>query len=307
MPAAVWYVDNPNLIVKTFDVNVSPYVSIFVWDGNYVKDMESMGFEEVVYLPLATDEEVFRPMDLSRSELKKRGTDVGFVGNSMVEPVRSWLERVPRGFHPLIEELAQVLSRTRQTVAQGLEISGNEAKLDSLTEAEKLDFEGAVLWRATLLYRRSCVRKLAGFRHRIHGDEGWTQLLGNGYQVHPKLGYYSEVPRFYNACRINLNATNLQMGSAVNQRVFDVPACGAFILTDYQDSLTGLFEPEQECVFYREPEEIPDLIRFYLKNPSAARAVTLKARHRVLKEHTYAHRLGRIIDHMQHRYGRVHG
>jgi spore maturation protein CgeB len=152
----------------------------------------------------------------------------------------------------------------------------------------------------------SCVRKLAGFRNRIHGDEGWTQLLGNGYQVHPRLGYYSEAPRFYNACRINLNATNLQMGSSVNQRVFDVPACGAFILTDYQDSLPGLFEPEQECVFYSEPEEIPDLIRFYLKNPSVARAVTLKARSRVLEEHTYAHRLARIIAHMRQRYGKPH-
>jgi spore maturation protein CgeB len=199
--------------------------------------MESMGFEEVVYLPLATDEEVFRPMELSSTEVRRCGANIGFVGNSMVGPVREWLVRVPSGLHPLIEELAQAQCRTRETVAQVLKTTGNEAKLDNLTQAQKLDFEGAVLWRATLLYRLECVRKLAGFRHRIHGDEGWTQLLGNGYQIHPRLGYYGDAPKFYNACRINLNATNLQMESAVNQRVFDVPACGAFILTDYQDSL----------------------------------------------------------------------
>jgi spore maturation protein CgeB len=111
------------------------------------------------------------------------------------------------------------------------------------------------------------------------------------------------LPRFYNACAVNLNATSLQMGSAVNQRVFDVPACESFVLTDYQDSLAELFEPGEECVAYREAGEIADLTRHYLKEPAAARTIARRGRERVLKQHTYKHRLQSIIRHMTQTYG----
>lgn len=305
LPTAVWYVDNPNLIVKAFDANVSPFVSVFVWDRGYMADMRAMGFEQVVYLPLATDEEVFRPLRLNRQEFGQLGADAGFVGNSMAGPARDWLEKVGGRLRPLVEEAAEALSRSRDSLAQVLAAARARAGAPQATTAEWLDFEGAVLWRATLLYRLSCVRQLRGFHHRICGDDGWKALLGESYRIHRQLNYYTELPRFYNACKVNLNATSLQMGSAVNQRVFDCPACGAFLLTDRRESLDELFEPGRESVSYQDAGEIPDMIRFYLDNPDAAAAVARRARERVLREHTYARRLASLIAHMKERYGRA--
>ncbi len=303
LPAASWYVDNPNLIIKAFDANVSPYVSVFVWDKGYLGDMKSMGFEQVHYLPLATDEEVFRPLDLAPADRRRYGAEIGFVGNSMREPVDEWLRKVSPRLHPLVEKLACTLSSKRISVTSALHQSGDSWQLEPLCETERLDLEGAVLWQATLLYRLSCVKNLAGFEHRICGDEGWLKLLGAGYRLYPRLDYYAEVPKFYNACRVNLNATNLQMGAAVNQRVFDVPACSAFVLTDYQESLAELLEPERECVTFSEPGEIPELTRFYLENSATARAIALNGRERVLAEHTYRHRLQTIVQVMRKTYG----
>jgi spore maturation protein CgeB len=203
----------------------------------------------------------------------------------------------------LVEKLAQMLSSRRMPVATALQLSGDSRELEPLSETERLDFEGAVLWRATLLYRLSCVKSMAAFEHRIHGDEGWRDMLGAGYNIHPRLSYYAEVPKFYNACRVNLNATSLQMGSAVNQRVFDIPACSAFVLTDYQESLAELLEPGHECATYSEAAEIPELARFYLDHPAATRAIARNGRERVLKEHTYRNRLERIIQLMRSIYG----
>ncbi len=303
LPTASWYVDNPNLIIKAFDANVSPYVSVFVWDRGFLVDMRSMGFEQVHYLPLATDEEVFRPLDLSPADRNRYGAEIGFVGNSMLEPADKWLEKVSPRLHPLVEKLASILSARRMPVAAALQLSGDSWQLEPLSDTERLDFEGAVLWQATLMYRLSCVKCLVGFEHRIHGDGGWQELLGAGYRLYPRLSYYAEVPKLYNACRVNLNATNLQMGAAVNQRVFDVPACSAFVLTDYQESLAELLEPQRECVTYSEAGEIPELTRFYLSNSGTARAIALSGRERVLKEHTYRHRLQRIIQLMRRNYG----
>ncbi|NWG10098.1 MAG: glycosyltransferase [Nitrososphaerales archaeon] len=303
LPAASWYVDNPNLIIKGYDANVSPHVSMFVWDRGYLADMKSMGFEHVHYLPLATDDEVFKPLEIAPSDRRMYGAEIAFVGNSMLEPVAQWIQKVPPGLHPLVEELARMLGTKRMPVTSALRLSGDSRELDHLSEAERLDFEGAVLWRATLLYRLSCVKHLAEFRHRIHGDEGWKDLLGDGYRLFPRLSYYTEVPKLYNACGINLNATNLQMGSAVNQRVFDIPSCSALVLTDYQESLAELLEPGRECATYTEPGEIPEMARFYLRNPETARAIARNGRERVLREHTYRHRLERIVHSMRKTYG----
>jgi spore maturation protein CgeB len=92
------------------------------------------------------------------------------------------------------------------------------------------------------------------------------------------------------------------MREAVNQRVFDVPACGGFILTDHQHALEELFDVGSEVITYKERGEIRDLAAFYLKNPSARREVARRGRERVLKEHTYAARLKTIIASMKGRY-----
>ncbi len=294
--------DSPNLIVRAFDRNISPYVSLFLWDRGYIKDMEDVGFESVTYLPLATDETVFKSLKNRRKRSSHYQCDVAFVGNSRVVPALEKLEKVPGELHSLVEKLSLLLNSTRMPFDALLATLGKEelSLLDSLSVQERLDFEAAILWRATLLYRLSCVGLLKDFHPRIHGDAAWKKLLGEGYTFGPPLNYYNELPAFYNACRINFNATSLQMIGAVNQRVFDVPACGAFLLTDQQYAIEELFDVGKEVM---NRDEIPELVRFYLRNPKEREIIARRGRERILKEHTYKHRLGRMIQAMKVKYG----
>ena len=306
MPAASWYVDSPNLIVKEFKANVSPYTAVFLWDRGYLRDMESMGFESVTYLPLATDETIFRPLAAPGTNAGDSACDVGFVGNSMVVPTRERMARIDPELHPLVERLAeQGLTRRASFTDRLQELPERDLpRIAVLAPSARVDFEAAVLWRTTQRYRLRCVEKLAPFGPRIHGDPGWKRLLKNGCRLSPPLHYYRELPLFYNRCRVNFNATSLQMGAAVNQRVFDVPACGSFLLTDHQEALEEAFDVGKEVIAFEDPEEIPDLVRFYLRNPGKRQAVADRGHARVLKEHTYRHRLNRILETMKGRYGR---
>lgn len=301
MPVASWYVDSPNLIVRAFDKNVSPYVSLLLWDRTYIDDMKRMGFESVNYLPLATDENIFKPMKRQGQEVRGKGQgyecDVGFVGNSMVEPVSEWMLKVHKEYHPHVETLAEELACGNAL------LNPAESPAVELDEKSRMDFEAAVIWRATLLYRLLCIKMLEGHNVRIYGDKGWRKLLeGKKIRLFNSLNYYKELPVFYNACKINFNATSLQMREAVNQRVFDIPACGAFILTDYQRSLDELFDVGKEIIVYRDKDEIPGLVKYYLDNPDQREAVAEKGLERVLKEHTYKHRLEVMIHAMKGRY-----
>jgi spore maturation protein CgeB len=275
---------------------------IFVWDPTYIPEVRALGFERVFPLPLATDPEVFSPERAAMGGRRPKG--VVFVGNSMIPPLQEKFARLPDS--PAFRELFMGLYRafSRQPFrrldsllkSEGLE---DHPLLQDLDRQGFTDLEAALLWKATLEYRLACVRKLLPFTPEIYGDAGWRQLLGKGVILQPEVNYYDELPQVYGTSAINFNATSLQMKAAVNQRVFDAPAAGGFLLTDFREQLAELFKVGEEVVCFREPGEIPELVRFYLKNPKVRRKVTAKARRRVLAEHTYRHRVAAMLETMR--------
>ena len=122
-------------------------------------------------------------------------------------------------------------------------------------------------------------------------------------RLHEELSYYTDLPFFYQLSDINFNCTSAQMKGAVNQRIFDVPCAGAFVLTDWREQMDELFTPGKEVIFYREPGETPELIRHYLAKPNERARIAAAARARVLAEHTYVHRLQTLAARMREVYG----
>jgi spore maturation protein CgeB len=137
------------------------------------------------------------------------------------------------------------------------------------------------------------------------GDTGWQELLSAhpGWRYHPELSYYDDLPDFYPLSDINFNCTSQQMKGAVNQRVFDVPCCNAFLLTDHRRQVEDLFEPGAEIVCYATPDDIPELVERYLADPAARARVASAARKRVLAEHTYDHRVASLMETMRKTFG----
>jgi spore maturation protein CgeB len=141
------------------------------------------------------------------------------------------------------------------------------------------------------------VSRLLPLAPLIAGDDGWEAVYpscGTAWKRLPPLDYYDDLPLFYPQSDVSLNATSLQMKGAVNQRVFDVPAAGGFVLTDAREQLAALFEPGREAAVYAEPGEIEALARHYLAHPAERARVSQAARERILAEHTYEHRLGKL-------------
>src|SRR5690606_16445286 len=114
--------------------------------------------------------------------------------------------------------------------------------------------------------------------------------------------YFDELPAFYRTTAININQTSLQMRDAVNQRVFDCPAAGGFLITDDQPDLREHFE-EGDVVTYNSLEELADKVRYYQARPEERRANTLRARRRILDRHTHVHRLRDLETFLKSRFG----
>lgn len=106
--------------------------------------------------------------------------------------------------------------------------------------------------------------------------------------------------RVFNATKVNLNLhSSSGMGldaqpDFVNPRTFELAACGAFQLVDERRLLSDLFTPE-EVVCFRRVEDVPQLIRTWLTDTSGRRHLAEAAGRRVLREHTYRHRLQELL------------
>jgi spore maturation protein CgeB len=107
-----------------------------------------------------------------------------------------------------------------------------------------------------------------------------------------------ETAKIYNAGKVNLNLHSSPHhddvnphGDFVNPRTFEIAACGAFQLVDHRSELNELFAVGDELAVFHNGDEIPPLVNYYLTHEEERRNLAQRARQRVLREHTYTHRM----------------
>jgi spore maturation protein CgeB len=310
LPLVSWFVDNPEFILPLYPPPDPQNTLILTWDADSLEAVRGFGFTNVFWLPLGADPQRFRPGHEGRPEWRSR---VSFVGNSMVSKTASRLKAAAPGPALLaaFADLARAFGQSgERSVAAFMAAHRPDLgpELDALPLLRRTAYATALVWQSTLEYRLDCVAQTLPFGPLIAGDPGWGQLLDGvaGPRLHPELNYYEDLPGFYPLSEVNFNCTSLQMKGAVNQRVFDVPAAGAFLLTDHRRQIERLFEPDTEIALFRHPEEIAPLIERFLADPGARERLALAGRARVLAEHTYEHRLSALMAAIQQSFpGRV--
>ena len=109
--------------------------------------------------------------------------------------------------------------------------------------------------------------------------------------------YGQEVVKFYRAASINLNvhAWHGIAPSGMNMRCFDLPSCGAFLLTDAVEEIEEVFTPGREVEVFGDAEELADKVRYYLANDSERRAIAGRGRAVIEAAHTYRHRMAELL------------
>jgi spore maturation protein CgeB len=305
LPLVSWFVDNPEFILPLYQRPDPQNTLILTWDADSLEAVRGYGFTNVFWLPLGADPERFRPGRAGRPEWRSR---VSFVGNSMVAKTASRLRAAAPGpaLQAAFVDLARAFGQSGERSVGAFLAAARpdlESEFGALPLLRRVAFATALVWHSTLEYRLGCVAQTLPFEPLIAGDPGWSQLLAGvsatggqaGYRLHRELSYYDDLPGFYPASEVNFNCTSLQMKGAVNQRVFDVPAAGAFLLTDHRGQIERLFEPDTEIALFRGVEEIGPLVERFLADAEGRERVARAGRARVLAEHTYEHRLSALM------------
>ena len=75
---------------------------------------------------------------------------------------------------------------------------------------------------------------------------------------------HTQMPIVFNKSTINLNPTSKPIRSGIPLRIFDLLACGGFVLSNYQSDLLNDFVPGEELDIYSSIEELEEKIEYYL-------------------------------------------
>ena len=108
--------------------------------------------------------------------------------------------------------------------------------------------------------------------------------------------------KIFNASKININLHSWMepgifnpRGDFVNPRTFEIAACGGFQLCDPRIELPNLFEIGKEIITFDSAEDFNRKKDYYLKNPEERGKIAEAGRQRVLRDHSYLHRMRDVL------------
>ena len=78
-------------------------------------------------------------------------------------------------------------------------------------------------------------------------------------------------------------------------RVYEVLACGSFLMVDEQKDVKKLFEDHKELVIFKNISELKKHLSYYLKRTEERKLIAALGRKSVLKRHTYEHRVKNLL------------
>ena len=297
VPVVIWFVDDPRPILMHRLSFIKNNLIAACWEKSYLPYLQKAGFSKVAFMPLATDPKLFSTTTASAPH-----TQLGFVGTAMVDNFAGnirdkflWSDCLA----PLVDLVSdRIVADPFYPVETGLRACSQDIGI-SLPFSDMRN----ITWLCTYCIHTASMKK----RKRIIGGlldkgietfgdpEGWKSLFGAPLKTHPNIDYRRSLRDTYADICLNVNITSCQMPQAVNQRVFDIPCCGSFLITDNQADLQKLFDTRRETVVYENLSDLRDKIGYYSAHDTQRNRIASAARKRILQEHTYALRMRSIM------------
>jgi spore maturation protein CgeB len=129
--------------------------------------------------------------------------------------------------------------------------------------------------------------------------KGKLALVGKGWE---KMGLRANSEHagdksgtIYAQSQASLNLFGGCVHGGMPLRPFDIGASGGLIVTHYQRELPALFEVGRECVAFRDKDEMLATLDRIMGAPAEFNAIVQAGRRRVLAEHTWSHRVRKIL------------
>ena len=147
--------------------------------------------------------------------------------------------------------------------------------------------------------RQNLLQSLTGFDNVSIWGPKWRKKDNKMLKIIKGDGIYNnDAAKFYSFTKININinAWYNYIPSGVSLRIFDIPACGGFLITDFVEELPDLYKLPDEMETFKTQDEFIDKIKYYIKNASLREKIAENGYKRVIADHTYEIRMKQLLD-----------
>ncbi|MCM1049039.1 MAG: DUF3880 domain-containing protein [Clostridiales bacterium] len=116
-------------------------------------------------------------------------------------------------------------------------------------------------------------------------------------KVHVKGGVntLTQMPKVFQASRINLNMTMRPIETGLSLRIWDILGSGGFLLTNYQAEIPEYFEIGRDLEVYESMEDLKYKVDYYLHHEAQRIEIALNGYEKTAAHHTYEMRLATML------------
>lgn len=312
IPYVCWSVDSP--VPELFSNALKNRCNrIFLFDKAQYDFFSPYNPSGIFYLPLATNVKRWEQVVLSMTEddYTRYGADVSFVGSLYTEKCK---------YDTLVSQ--NILSQYTRGFVDGLleaqfHVYGYNFIYDNLTDrvireiadADPQFYHGTDTFMDTdryLVAHQYLGMKLAAVeRQRTLAalSEKFSVALYTRsdvsalphVQARGGVSTLTEMPKVFQASRINLNITMRPIETGLSLRVWDVLGCGGFLLTNYQAELPSYFEIGKDLDAYESQEDLMEKVQYYLSHEEERVEIAIHGYEKTARLHSYENRLAEML------------
>ena len=308
VPYVCWSVDSP--VPELFSNALkNSYNRIFLFDKAQYDFFSPVNPNCIYYLPLATNVNRWEEIVLSMTDadFETYGGDVAFVGSLYTEKCK--YDKLTLSDHTcgFVDGLME---------AQ-LKVFGCNFIPESLTEEVIREIAGADpdFYRSddvfTDISRYLVAHQYIGMKLAAVERERTLRFLCERFPVklytrsdasvlskadcRGGVSTLTEMPKVFQASRINLNITMRPIETGLSLRIWDVLGCGGFLLTNYQAEIPDYFEIGRDLETYESMDELEEKVRYYLSHDEERVEIAISGYEKVARYHTYEIRLAQML------------
>ena len=320
-PFLCWEIDPSMDALPPYLSSPSPDSYIFSYRKKNIQTYLDAGFQNVFHLPLASNTQKRKPT-IPSEDSTQYTVPVAFVGTSMVEEAQQYR----KVFIDLYNQYAiskNVDSEYGESFLQAiLDQQFNEDSryiVPSLYQEYFSDFSTYLTAKKINIHAEKIIGQIAAAERRLRfiaslgdlsinvwGDNGWKTTENYGAVYRGEAGHHYELTQIYANATINIDINRIYQLDIVTMRIFDVLACGGFIIAEYSDELCELFIIGREIESYKTLEELRDKIIYYSKNHKQRTTIATKGMQTVNTRHSFASRVQTMLEIANfHKYTRM--
>ena len=295
-----WSYDNPLNVPAIEDTLHYETNFCFLFDRIQAKGYWDKGFSTVYHKPLGVNQKRLSQLHLSASDHKLYDSEISFVGKLYPSTFNDILARIDEYDKGYLQAIVNIQSKL-----YGCYII-DELINDDICERinKKLRASNVSINKEQLSYsmatnitreERLILLNLLSKRHQLNLYSYENHPLLSSASYRGTTDYMTDMPKIFNASKINLNITLKILQSGIPLRVLDILGAGGFLVSNYQEEIFEHFENDKEVVMYSSIEDAIEKVDYYLRNEELRSQIAINGQAKAFMEFNYDKQLSEIL------------